>query len=178
MIYQTSVIASYQIQMSGDQFIELKNITSNSRKRKKFTPEEDEILKMLLNQDKSYNWKNVSEFLPGRTPKQCRDRYANYLSNYISNEPWKKEEDELLLMYLSLFGTKWVEISHHIPGRSGNNVKNRWYKHLCKYYTFIPSNGNSLTNTIKISSNNNEKIKKEKNYQIIKEKYSISSLLI
>jgi hypothetical protein len=33
----------------------------------------------------------------------------------------------------AVIGPKWVEISKYLVGRSGNDVKNRWHKHLAKW---------------------------------------------
>jgi hypothetical protein len=38
----------------------------------------------------------------------------------------------VLIAKFHQIGPKWVEIGKLLSGRSGNNVKNRWYKHLCK----------------------------------------------
>ncbi|KAK8871737.1 hypothetical protein M9Y10_007477 [Tritrichomonas musculus] len=154
--------------------------------RRKFTPQEDEKLKSLIYQIGSCNWIQISKLMPGRTAKQCRDRYCNYLSEPHKEGPWTSEEDKILLSLLSVFGQKWVEISKYIPGRSGSNVKNRWYKHLNKKYTYQNgklyisdvSNYTNLTNMneekadgIDLSYNNQEKI------EAIRKKYSISALI-
>ena len=146
----------------------------NECRRRKFTPQEDETLKLLIYKSGSFNWKRISEFMPGRSAKQCRDRYFNYLSEEITSDPWRKEEDEILLTYLSYIGTKWVEIARHLPGRSGNNVKNRWYKHLSKIYSYSPGKIIRLPNyyTKKKSKNN------EKNCECVNQEYSIQSLLV
>ena len=100
--------------------------------RNKFTVDEDNLLKFLVEEKKITRWCEVSKFLPGRTTKQCRDRYSNYLSPSITNLPWTQEEDQLLREKVDEFGKKWVYISQFFDGRSGNNLKNRWHKVLCK----------------------------------------------
>lgn len=100
--------------------------------RIKFTPQEDTTLKYLIKEFGCHDWKRIASMMPGRNPKQCRDRFTNYLSDIHIEGPWQKEEDEILLSLLSIIGRKWVEISQHIPGRTGNDCKNRWYKHLYK----------------------------------------------
>lgn len=145
--------------------------------RSKFTPHEDLNLKILVSYI-GYNWVKISQFMPGRNAKQCRDRYCNYLSEPHTNEKWNPEEDRILLTFLTIIGTKWVEISRHIPGRSGNDVKNRWHKHLSKVYTFI--NGEVFMRSYVENQNNfsrelnNDDSKKDETFQ----KYTISSLLI
>lgn len=154
----------------------------NSKCRRKFTPQEDENLKYLIAHFGSNNWVKIAKLMPGRNAKQCRDRFCNYLSVYHKKEPWEPEEDEILLNLLSLIGTKWVEISRRIPGRSGNDVKNRWYKHLSK-------NHQNLKKSYPVSTKNIENEKKstpietspvEPPVTIEKpwEQYSIPALLI
>lgn len=148
---------------------------NTTKQRRKFTPLEDETLKRLVFEFGSYNWAKISDLMPGRSAKQCRDRYCNYLSAPHSNYPWTPEEDEVLLSLLPLVGPKWVEISRHIPGRSGNNTKNRWYKHLCKFYSLNKGVLNRKIDTnLQIEQTNNsepEVIDK------IHEQYKISALI-
>lgn len=152
------------------------------KSRRKFTPQEDETLKYLIFQLGEHNWVKISEYMPGRTAKQCRDRFCNYLSEPHSQEPWKPEEDEILLKYLSIIGSKWVKISKHIPGRSGNDVKNRWYKHLCKKFSFIKENNFYTPQKTDIGSSSSPiektQIDNESNLDKLYQQYTISALLI
>lgn len=172
-----------------------KLITKKATKRIKFTPEEDEMLKGLINKFGALNWIKISELMPSRSAKQCRDRYFNYLSEATTSKPWTKEEDGIILTLLPILGAKWVQISHHIPGRSGSNVKNRWYKHLKKYYSYLrfiqPLTKSVLKNkTSKLTevceqqdiedneSNDSVDYNEYPNYEESYKKYAISSLLI
>jgi hypothetical protein len=47
-------------------------------------------------------------------------------------DPWTPEEDSIVIQQYHRIGPKWVEIGKMLNGRSGNNVKNRWHKHLCR----------------------------------------------
>lgn len=100
--------------------------------RKRFTPEEDRILKKYLNNGKKITWEAIAQLLPGRTARQCWDRYNNYLYKRLSNDKWKPEEDSLILKMYHSIGPKWTKIASMLNGRSGNNVKNRWHKFLSK----------------------------------------------
>jgi hypothetical protein len=79
-------------------------------------------------------WSDISVLLRGlRTGKQCRERWYNHLDPKLKKKiPWNEEEDALLLHYQVEYGNSWTKISHHIPGRSENEVKNRWYSVLHK----------------------------------------------
>lgn len=53
----------------------------------------------------------------GRTYKQCRERFTNYLREGLNCGPWTKEEDALLLEMHNRIGNKWAEIARHLKGR-------------------------------------------------------------
>lgn len=65
-----------------------------------------------------------------RTPKQCRERWSNHLNPELKKTPWTSEEDERLIACQAELGNTWTRIAAHLPGRSENEVKNRWYGHL------------------------------------------------
>lgn len=91
-----------------------------------FTKEEDEKIKLLVDNIGTRQWPLISTFLNGRTAKQCRDRYANYLMPGFFQGEWTKEEDELLAKLFHQHGPKWSIIHKHLPNRSSNSIKNHW----------------------------------------------------
>jgi hypothetical protein len=68
--------------------------------------------------------------MPGRTARQCRERWSSYLSPDIRVGRWTEEEDSDLLTCISQYGFKWATIAPHFNGRSSSDVKNRWHSHL------------------------------------------------
>ena len=55
--------------------------------------------------------------VPGRSGKQCRERWRNHVDPSISREPWSEEENALLLrLYEEHYG-RWCEISVAFAGR-------------------------------------------------------------
>ncbi|EAY02149.1 Myb-like DNA-binding domain containing protein [Trichomonas vaginalis G3] len=103
-------------------------------KSKRFTPEEDAIIKELVEVQKLSPWSQVAKHLPGRTGAQCRDRYNTYLYCEISSKNWTHEEDEIIIEKYREYGPRWVMIAQHLPGRNGKSVKNRWIKALKRYH--------------------------------------------
>lgn len=109
------------------------NINSNSKKyclttktRVPFSKEEDDKIRSLVSKYGTRKWQLIASFIDGRTPKQCRDRYSNYLvPGYFKGE-WSVEEDELLTKLFFQIGPKWSNIQKSFPGRSSNSLKNRW----------------------------------------------------
>jgi hypothetical protein len=97
----------------------------------KFTQAEDTRLIQLVNIHGSRNWGEVARHMPHRTNRQCRERWSNYLNPELQTTPWTDTEDARLLARYREFGTQWQAIAIFLPGRSRNDVKNRWM-HLQK----------------------------------------------
>lgn len=100
--------------------------------RRKFSPQEDEIIKKIVDTCGHECWEYIASILPERNPRQVRDRYMNYLSPLMTNLPWTRMEDDILRSKVSQYGNHWVLISSFFQGRSSNNIKNRWHKVLSK----------------------------------------------
>lgn len=56
-------------------------------KKRKFTAEEDEILRNLVDVNGINNWKSISDQIVGRKPRECKERWENYLSPNIKISP-------------------------------------------------------------------------------------------
>lgn len=84
----------------------------------------------LIGTDKEVDWAVLGRQLGGRSARQCRERWVNYLAPTIRNEPWTEDEDRLLVEKINELGHSWTTICHFFNGRSENDVKNRWYSHL------------------------------------------------
>ena len=92
----------------------------------KFTPEEDQKLRELVQLHGTSSWKLVANLMVTRNHRQCRERWKNYLDPVLRNDPWTLEEDQLLVQKFSEFGPRWNKISRFFANRSDNNIRNRW----------------------------------------------------
>ena len=106
------------------------NTMKVKKARKLFSAQEDAILTDIMFHEPFQTWIHVAEKLPGRTARQCRDRWVNYLSPSNKNGPWSPEEDQLLAEKYIEHGPQWTTIAKFFDGRSENNVKNRWYTYV------------------------------------------------
>lgn len=100
--------------------------------REKFTNVENQLLHTLVKKHGLSNWEIISQNMIGRTAKQCRDHYLNYLLPCRNVSPWSPEEDQLLISKYNIFGSKWKKMTAFFNGRSANSIKNRWNYFLSK----------------------------------------------
>ncbi|GMN60607.1 hypothetical protein TIFTF001_029714 [Ficus carica] len=91
-----------------------------------WTPQEDSLLKQMVETHGIRNWTKIAKMLSGRVGKQCRERWHNHLRPHIKKDTWTEEEEEMLIRAHEAVGKKWVEIARRLPGRSENSIKNHW----------------------------------------------------
>jgi len=89
--------------------------------------DEDRKLVELVQQFGVKDWKAISSHLPGRNPKQCRERYVNHLDGALCKEKWTPLEDHIVFEAHKKHGNQWSKISSLLPlKRTANATKNHW----------------------------------------------------
>lgn len=118
---------------------DISNIGNNHcSKRKYFTKSEDHLLILAANKYNQGSWNAIAQCVPGKNPKQCRDRWVNYLQPTLTFMPWSDNENHLLVSLVNKFGTHWSKMKKFFPNRSTNCIKNRWYWLLKNQVKSIP----------------------------------------
>ncbi|XP_048842501.1 transcriptional activator Myb isoform X2 [Brienomyrus brachyistius] len=97
----------------------------------RWTRDEDEKLKKLVEHHGSEDWKVIASFLPNRTDVQCQHRWQKVLNPELIKGPWTKEEDQRVIELVQKYGPKrWSVIAKHLKGRIGKQCRERWHNHL------------------------------------------------
>jgi hypothetical protein len=101
--------------------------------------EEDAIVLQVIAQSAEpafTQWADLAPQLPGRSGKQIRDRWVNYLNPAINHLPFSRDDDLRLWEGHKQLGKRWVEISVKVfnSTRSENHIKNRWYSAAFKKF--------------------------------------------
>ena len=91
--------------------------------------QDDETLKNSIIVFGSKSWKTVSvdlknNFGVDRTPKQCRDRWCNYLKIDRFSSFFTEDEKNLIFKHFFEIGCKWSILSEIIQTKSENQIKN------------------------------------------------------
>ena len=94
--------------------------------KNKFTIEEDQKLIKLIKKYGNSNWELISQKMDTRNPRQCKERWENYLLEGINRSPFTLAEDILLLNKFQELGSKWVLISKFFNSRTDIIIKNRY----------------------------------------------------
>ena len=130
---QWSVIAQYfpsktpsQVASRWDKYLD-PNLIKGA-----FTEEEDDLIRKFVEQYGPRRWQQVTEFVPGRSAKQCRERWYNHLDPTVINKDFTPEEDEIIFQKHQQLGPKWSIIARALPGRTDNAIKNRWNASISK----------------------------------------------
>ena len=76
---------------------------------------EDNRLRTMINQH-GLDWKTVTEHMPDRTTKQCRERWTNVLNPALVKTDFSEKEDELIIEMQAKIGNRWSEIAHMLNG--------------------------------------------------------------
>lgn len=93
----------------------------------KFTPEDDAKLTAAVKELGTSDWRAVASRIEGRNPRQCRERWNNYVNPEVKKDPWTDDEDAQLLSKYEELGPRWHTIASFFANRSTNQIKNRFF---------------------------------------------------
>ncbi|KAJ0068839.1 hypothetical protein NL108_012085 [Boleophthalmus pectinirostris] len=97
----------------------------------KWTQEEDDGLKALVQQLGTSDWKSIASLIPTHSEHQCQHRWFKVLDPELVKGPWTKEEDEKVIELVNRYGNKqWAVVAKHLKGRLGKQCRERWHNHL------------------------------------------------
>lgn len=92
--------------------------------------QEDQCLSKLVHAGQAVaqgpNWAVLSKQIPGRTTKQCRERWFNHLDPSINRDPYTAEQDLLIIRQQKALGNQWAKIARMLNGRTAEAIKIRW----------------------------------------------------
>ncbi|KAH7468685.1 hypothetical protein KRP22_011868 [Phytophthora ramorum] len=98
----------------------------------RWTTAEKEKLRTLVTTHGARNWLFIASQLPGRTDLQCLQQWYRTLDAKVvkGKGTWTEMEDRVLVDKVAEIGRKWTEVAAFLPGRIGNQCRERFSNHL------------------------------------------------
>ena len=96
---------------------------------KKWTKEEDDLLRQAVREFGEKQWKEIAQRIPGRNHVQCLQRWKKVLRPGLKKGHWTDDEDNLLRLYRDKC-SNWAEVAEKIPGRTAKQCRERWCNHV------------------------------------------------
>jgi hypothetical protein len=97
-----------------------------------WSADEDHAVLSILAEVGSPRWREIATILKrrcgtGKSPKQCRERYRNYLNPTYSITEWGLNEKTLFIVLHKVLGNKWSQMTQYMEKRSDIAIKNHFY---------------------------------------------------
>ena len=109
------------------------NIDPMTERVGKWTADEGKMLNNAVRAHGAKNGEEIAALVPGRTKKQCHNRWRDTLDSNIDPTTarvgkWTADECKLLKDAIPMRGAKnWVEIAALVPGRTNQQCQKRWH---------------------------------------------------
>jgi hypothetical protein len=95
-------------------------------RRVRFQAAEDDHLLDVVFRLGTDSWTKIASEVPGRTARQCRERWTHYLCTGRNESSWTEEEDLLLIANIGEVGPRWLHLANVIGTHTDVEVKRRW----------------------------------------------------
>jgi hypothetical protein len=102
----------------------------------KWTSDEEDKLKEAVQMHNGKNWFAIATLVPGRTIRQCRNRWSEAFHSCVVRTTtrkgrWTPDEDAKLKDAVQIHdGKNWDAIARLVPGRTINQCGKRWHSAL------------------------------------------------
>jgi hypothetical protein len=90
----------------------------------KWSEDEDEKLKNIVQEKGSKNWKKIAEYFENKSPDQCFYRWNRIIKASVE---WTEDDIEKLKIWVQRYGlTSWTNCAKHIKGKTPKNCRVKW----------------------------------------------------
>ncbi|CAG9322332.1 unnamed protein product [Blepharisma stoltei] len=108
-------------------------------------PYEDVTLREWVKYEGPTGWSRCSLWIPGRSGKQCRERWSTMLNPGLIKRNWTREEESILFEMYKKYGKQWSLIAKSLPGRSVDSVRKHIWENKKKLQNQPPEPDEELS---------------------------------
>lgn len=66
------------------------------------------------------DWKTISAFIPSKSTSGAQFKWLQMQKTSVTNQPWTKDEDQILIKLVQQYGKSWSNISKQLYNGTGN----------------------------------------------------------
>ncbi|TKW36816.1 hypothetical protein SEVIR_1G007300v4 [Setaria viridis] len=111
---------------NGYCFKEGSSLKNSETTKGRWLAEENKILTKMVTKHGLKNWQTIASAIPSRNAQQCRIRWTRSLDPAINKEDWSEEEELKLIRAHQIYGSQWLKMVKHFPGRTNHALKEHW----------------------------------------------------
>lgn len=100
--------------------------TCAGKAKQRWSDDETSRLEEIVGRYGPQNWSGIAQFIPGRSAKQCRERWRTFCDPEFNKDTWSHADEQLLIDLHAVHGSKWARISPFLDNRSPVAIRNRW----------------------------------------------------
>ena len=100
------------------------------KKKGNWSQQEDDLLLGWVRYNGPRDWVRCSKKIPGRSGKQCRERWKNSLDPEVKKGNWTIQEQFIIFEMMRNDFHSWTAIAARLNGRTENSIKNYFYSSI------------------------------------------------
>ena len=91
---------------------------------------EDDLLEEAIKKYGPRKWSQIAKMVPGKTTKQCCDRWRVHVKGTIGRNAWNRNEDAALEKAVCEMGQNWTLVAKAITGKTNKQCRDRFKNYV------------------------------------------------
>tara|TARA_B100001094_G_scaffold100626_1_gene96787 strand:- start:1081 stop:2028 length:948 start_codon:yes stop_codon:yes gene_type:complete len=102
----------------------------NSTSYQQWKKHEDDLLEEAVRKNGKCTWSQISDMVPGKTGKQCCDRWRVHLKGATGRNVWGKQDDAALEKAVHELGHNWTLVARAVTGKTNRQCRDRYKNYV------------------------------------------------
>ena len=102
----------------------------NNSARLQWKKHEDELLEEAIKKYGPCKWSRIADMVPGKTRKQCCDRWRIHMKGSIGRNVWNRQDDAALEKAVREMGHNWPLVAKVVTGKTNKQCRERFKNYV------------------------------------------------